>query len=63
MKTNFKMPHCIDEANGIVYVLVRSWAGAMGASHQGKRVYPDYEIKFVSEQKFNELTKDYERIN
>ena len=57
------MPHCIDEANGIVYVLVRSWAGAMGASHQGKRVYPDYEIKFVSEQKFNELTKDYERIN
>ena len=63
MTTNFKMPHCVDDANGVVYVQVRSFLGAMAASIVGKQTYPDHKIEFVSEERFNELTKDYERIN
>ena len=57
------MPHCVDYANGVVYVSVRSFLGAMAASTLGKKTYPDHKIEFVSEERFTELEKDYERIN
>ena len=57
------MPHCVDDANSVVYVQVRSFLGAMAASTLGKQTYPDHKIEFVSEDRFTELTKDYERIN
>ena len=57
------MPHCVDDANGVVYVSVRSFLGAMAASTLGKKTYPDHKIEFVSEERFTELEKDYERIN
>ena len=63
MTTNFKLPHCVDDANGVVYVSVRSFLGAMAASIVGKQTYPDYKIELVSEDRFTELSKDYERIN
>lgn len=63
MTTNFKMPHCVDDTHSVVYVQVRSFLGAMAAKTQGQKVYPDHKIEFVSEERFTELEKDYERIN
>ena len=63
MTTNFKLPHCVDDTKNVVYVQVRSFLGAMAANILGKQTYPDHKIEFVSEDRFTELSKDYERIN
>jgi len=56
MKTSFNLPHFVDESTETVYVHVRSWTGALAASHLGAKHFgPNYSIQLVSEERLNDL--------
>ena len=52
--------HYVDENTESVYVVVRSWAGSIGAEFWCQKHYPGYKCKRVSEEGLKKIMKQDE---
>ena len=52
--------HYVDENTESVYVVVRSWAGSIGAEFWCQKHYPGYKCERVSEEGLKKIMKQDE---
>ena len=55
MSKNIRFPHLVTETH--LYVHVKSWGSALGASVLAKRFYPGLELQLVSEDRLAALKR------
>ena len=58
MGSAIRYPHCVTETH--LYIHVKSWGSALGASVLAKRFYPALKMELVSEDRLAALKKQEE---
>ena len=53
-------PHHIDHSNKVIYIKVKSWGSALGASKLVEKWYPGFATNLVSEESLARIEKEAE---